>query len=72
MKSEKGITLISIMIYIVVMLIVVVIVGSINMFFYNNVIGLKESANLSSEHNKFNVAFLQDVKEKRCYSADCR
>lgn len=63
--KNKGITLISLSMYIVGMLIVVITVGTITSFFYTNVAELRDSVDSLGEFNKFNVAFLEEVKRNR-------
>jgi len=64
MRNENGVTLISVIIYIIVMVIVVTIISTLSMFFYNNIIQYKEKSEISAEYNKFNMRFLEDIKEK--------
>lgn len=63
MKNEKGITLMSLTIYIIVMLIVVAIVSTISLFFYNNVLNVDDNSQNLAEFNKFNAYFLDDAKK---------
>lgn len=64
MKSQKGITLTSLVIYVVAMVVIVGIVGTITSFFYSNTADMNESATNLGEFNKFNVAFLNEVKKQ--------
>ena len=64
MKYNKGITLTSVVIYVIVMLIVVGTVGTITGFFYSSTQNLEKSANSLGEFNKFNTYFLNEVKLK--------
>lgn len=54
MKNQKGITMASLVIYIVSFAIIIGIVGAIITFFSNNVSGLNKTAATSVEYNKFN------------------
>lgn len=65
LKSEKGITLMALTIYIIVMLIVVGIVATISTFFYGNLRVVKDSAKYSSEFDKFNSSIISDVKKNK-------
>ena len=62
-KKQKGVTLISLTIYIIVMLIVVTIIAGISLFFYNNVITVDNDSQNLAEFNKFNMYFLEETKK---------
>ena len=62
-KNEKGITLVSLTIYIIAMLVVVSIVTTISLFFYNNVINIDHDSQNLAEFNKFNMYFLEETKK---------
>lgn len=62
MKSEKGVTIASLTIYVIAMLAVVGIIATITSFFYTNVTNLEDSSANVSEITKFNMYFLQEVK----------
>ena len=62
MKSEKGITLIMLVTYIVLTTIALAILATISNYFYNNVYYLNNKAMYAAEFNKFNVYMVQDVK----------
>lgn len=61
MKSEKGITLISLTVYIIVMVIVVGIIGVISKYFYTNTNSLSKTMNPLTEYTKFNSFFSEEV-----------
>lgn len=65
MKNERGITLISLIIYIVVMCIVVATLAIISDLFYANTDYIKENSKYVSEYNKFNMYFIEDVKNNK-------
>ena len=62
MKSDKGVTLIALVIYIVVFTIVVSTMALLSSYFYNNMHLIKDDASSVVEYNKFNMFFIQDVK----------
>lgn len=62
MKKENGITLITLIIYMIVMCIVISILASISNFFFRNTNIIKEDSKYISEYNKFNMYFLDDIK----------
>lgn len=63
MRRDKGITLTSLIIYIIVLVIVVGIIASISTFFYQNVETITEDSNNNEEFIKFNSYFTQEVNE---------
>lgn len=64
MKKENGITLVSLVVYVIVMIIVIGIMSSIISNFYNNT----EDININTENvievNKFNTYFLKEIKTR--------
>lgn len=68
MKSQRGITLISLTIYVLVMVIVVAMITTISSFFYSNVTQVNEGGNNASEFSKFNMFFLEETKTKQNYA----
>lgn len=71
MKSEKGITLISLIIYVVLLLIVVSFLSVVSTHFYSNTKYLMDNGKYISEFNKFNMYFIEDVKSnKELYSIE--
>lgn len=62
MKSDKGVTLIALVIYIAVFTIVVSTMALLSSYFYNNMHLIKDDASYVVEYNKFNMFFIQDVK----------
>lgn len=64
MKEEKGITLISLIAYIIILLVVISIVTLATNSFVNNMDGVEEDTRGMAEVNKFDVAFLKDLKQE--------
>lgn len=62
MNNEKGITLVSLVIYIAVMIIVLSVMGSIISTFYDNTDGMNGKVEELIKFNKFNISFLKEVK----------
>ena len=69
-KSEKGVTLMTLTVYIIVMLIIVGIVTTISTFFYGNLNIVRDSAKYACEFDKFNSSFLSDVKSNKHANVD--
>lgn len=63
MKSQKGVTLTILVIYIVVFTIIIGIMTMISNHFYKNIYDIKDSPKYVSEFNKFGMFFIKDVKE---------
>lgn len=70
LKSEKGVTLMSLTTYISVMLIVIGIVATITTFFYGNFNIVRDVAKYSSEFDKFNSSIISDVKSNKHVNVD--
>ena len=56
--NNRGITLISLTMYVAGISIIVIAVVTLTSFFYSNIVDLKDSADSLGEFDKFNVAFL--------------
>lgn len=64
MQTEKGVTLISVTIYIIVMLIIVTIITVLTSYFYKNVNIHSATQNLNQQYTKFNSYFTEEVNKK--------
>lgn len=64
MKSQKGITLTSLVLYIMLVLIVLGILSVITASFQSNLKEINKEGTKSSEIDKFNIYFLQEVKKE--------
>ena len=62
MKSERGVSLISLAIYIVAITVVVGIVATITAYFYTNTSVISEASTAIGQYNIFNLAMLTEVK----------
>lgn len=71
MKSEKGITLTYLIIYIILLILVVSTLSIVSTHFYSNTKYLMDNGKYVSEFDKFNMYFIEDVKNnKETYSVD--
>lgn len=61
MKSEKGVTLISVIIYVIVMLLIVTIASVLTGYFYNNIDINNTEQKVNVEFTKFNSFFTEEV-----------
>lgn len=65
MKNNRGITLMSLVIYITTLTIVLAILTSINLSFTNNYGQLKKQGEAMIEFNRFNAQLLKDIKTSK-------
>ena len=71
MKSEKGITLISVTIYVIVMLITVAVVSVVTSYFYNNIQQYTVKTDSINEYTKFNSYFTEEINTKGNKVLEC-
>lgn len=62
MKNQKGITMTSLVLYIMAFIIVIAVVGSITIFFNSNINDINTTVGVNSEYNKFNLYMLKYTK----------
>ena len=60
MKSEKGVTLTALAIYITVFILIILIMSFVSNYFFENVGQIKDSPKYVSEFNKFSMFFVAD------------
>ena len=63
MKQEKGITLASLLIYVVALTIVVGIIATVLSFYNKNVVGMNNVGEVSLELNKFEAKMIQETQD---------
>ena len=68
MKANKGIAMISLVIYVASFLVITTIVGTISTYFYNNMDLVSTRAGGSAEFNKLNVYLLDKIKDPELHS----
>lgn len=62
MKSQKGISLISLLVYVMAFLMIAGIIASITTFFYSNYSFLDDKTSVASEYNKLNLVLVEESK----------
>lgn len=72
MKSEKGITLVSLTVYLIAMTIVVAIVAVISRYFYTNTKTIGESVDHITEYTQFNSFFSDEVNHENIKVLECK
>ena len=65
LKSEKGITLISLIVYVIVMLVVITIIGTITSYFYANVNTQYEDSKDENGETTLDMYLNSDLKNKK-------
>ncbi len=65
MKSNSGLTITSILVYIIAMIIVIGTIATITSFFYTNVNQLDNSSNNLSQITRFHMYFLEETTNKQ-------
>lgn len=70
-RSQKGVTLISLTIYIIIMTIVVAIVSVISSYFYTNIRGVSNTIDPLTEYTKFNTFFTDEVNHSNIKILQC-
>jgi hypothetical protein len=63
MKSQKGITMISLVLYVASFVAVTAVVAGITTFFYSNMKVMDSNISSNSTYNKFNLYFLNECKK---------
>lgn len=64
MRSEKGITLISVIIYVIAMLVMISIITVLTSYFYKNIDINSVREDLNQQYTKFNSYFIEEVNRK--------
>jgi len=70
MKSEKGISLVSLIIYLITITVVVGIVARISTYFYKNLNSLTDESVSESQFTRFNSYFTNDINISGNYIRD--
>jgi len=65
LKSQKGITLISLIVYVIVMLVVVTIIGTITSYFYANVNDVYQESKNENTEDILDMYLINDLKNKQ-------
>ena len=72
MKNQKGITLISLIIYVIALTIVIGIIAVISGYFYKNIATTSENVEPMVEYTKFNSFFSEEVNYRGIKVLDCQ
>lgn len=72
MESQKGVTLISLTIYVIAMVTIVAIVTVISGFFYTNMEVASNTVNPLTEYTKFNSFFTDEINHENIKVWECK
>ena len=64
MKNENGITMISLIIYIIIMVLIISTIANISASFYSNLNEFDNDSESAVAFSKFNMYFLKDIKQE--------
>lgn len=64
MKSENGVTLISVTVYVIAMLIVVAVIAVLTTYFYKNIDINSKSNDINKQYTKFSSYFTEEVNKR--------
>lgn len=64
-KSQKGITLVSVVVYVIAMTVVIGIIATITIYFYSNVNTLETEYEYTNEISKFNMFFIKETQARK-------
>lgn len=65
MKSESGITLTALIMYVAVAMVAVTAIAGLSSFFVSNMNEIKDQEKYAPEFNKFSMFFIEDIKNNR-------
>lgn len=64
MKSENGVTLTSLIVYIIAMSIIIAVIATITNYYYGNINGLTDRTAITKEYTQFNSYFTNEINKK--------
>ena len=71
MKSENGVTLISLTVYIIGLTLIIAIVAVISTFFYKSVRNVSQTVDPITEYSKFNTFFTEETNANNIKILEC-
>lgn len=71
MKSENGVTLISLTVYIIGLTLIIAIVAVISTFFYKSVRNVSQTVDPITEYSKFNTFFTEETNTNNIKILEC-
>ena len=72
MKNNRGVTLTSILIYVIGMAIVIGIISSLTSFFYKNIDVSEINDDSATQYTKFSSIFLEEINKENNAVIDCK
>ena len=71
MRNNKGITLTSLIIYVIGMTVIISLIATLTSFFYKNVNVEELTNDTSTQYTKFSSVFAEEVNKENNYIVDC-
>ena len=65
MKKERGITLVSLLIYVMAFSMILILLGVLTNYLYPKLSGVNSNGASAEEFNKFNTYFVTDIKQSK-------
>lgn len=62
MRSNKGVTMVSILIYVIVLTVVIALIATFTSFFYANVINMGDESKLPNQYSKLNAYLVEETQ----------
>lgn len=72
MKNNKGVTLTSVIIYVIGMAIVIGTISTLTSFFYNNIEVSEINDDSTTQYTKFSSIFLEEINKENNFIVDCK
>lgn len=72
MKSEKGVTVTSLIIYVIALTVVVATISMLSTYFYRNTSSVAGNINPITEYTKFNTFFSEEVNHSNIKVLECK
>lgn len=72
MKNNRGITLTSLIIYIIGMAIIIGVISTLTTFFYKNIDISEINDDSTTQYTKFSSIFLEETNKENNYVVDCK
>ena len=71
MKNNRGITLTSIIIYVIGMTIIIALISTLTSFFYKNINVENLNSDTATQYTKFSSIFTEEINRENNYIIDC-
>lgn len=72
MKNQKGITLISVTVYVLGLTVMIAVIATVSSYFYSNTHSVADNINPLTEYTKFNSFFSEEVNHSNIKVLECK